>query len=274
MVGVLKGVTKNGAARTALCYVVDSTIAGDAAICLLGLRTLVDWGINLQHHMLEALQGHCSAVQLLQGGMTANALILNHLHGHRQSILAQEIVQRIFLPGKVREENPTLTRWLNHLAEDKAVATAMADPVLAFISDRATAVDLQHYGRQDGVPVAPCTCPIRYASTISADLYKELVDDATITADAGSASSESVLMSEIQIRNIVDRLDNETAEQGTNGDETMVKDGQTISKFSRLAMKIGPNVCEEIRNSLSSTCSKPMQETTRCSPPKTGHQKF
>ena len=57
-------------------------------------------------------------------------------------------------------------------------------------------------------------------------------------------------MSEIQIRNIVDRLDDEEAEHGTDGDETMVKDGKTISKFSRLAMSLGPQVCKELRDAL------------------------
>ena len=38
-------------------------------------------------------------------------------------------------------------------------------------------------------------------------------------------------MSEIQIRNIVDRLDQAATDQGTDGDETMIKDGETISKF-------------------------------------------
>ena len=61
---------------------------------------------------------------------------------------------------------------------------------------------------------------------------------------------ETILMSEIQIRNIVDRLDSEEQEQGTDGDETMVKDGATISKFSRLAMTLGAHVGAELRASL------------------------
>ena len=58
------------------------------------------------------------------------------------------------------------------------------------------------------------------------------------------------MMSEVQIRNIVDRLDSEQAEQGTDGDETMTKNGHTISKFSRLAMVLDPKVCAEMRVAL------------------------
>jgi hypothetical protein len=57
-------------------------------------------------------------------------------------------------------------------------------------------------------------------------------------------------MSEIQIRSIVDRLSNEETEQGTDGDETMTKDGETISKISRWAMKIGPRVLKDMREDL------------------------
>ena len=48
------------------------------------------------------------------------------------------------------------------------------------------------------------------------------------------------LMTEIQLRRIVDRLslNDSNEEQATDGDEVMVKNGQIISKFSRDAMHI------------------------------------
>jgi hypothetical protein len=41
-----------------------------------------------------------------------------------------------------------------------------------------------------------------------------------------------VLMTEIQLKNIVERLKSSEKDTNTDGDETMVKDGVTISKFS------------------------------------------
>ena len=85
-------------------------------------------------------------------------------------------------------------------------------------------------------------------------MYEELLQDNTITATDEPGSllrNETVLMSEIQIRNIIDRLDSEETEQGTDGFETMVKDGVLISKFSRLAMSLGPKVCADLRETLS-----------------------
>ena len=48
------------------------------------------------------------------------------------------------------------------------------------------------------------------------------------------------LMTEIQLRRVVDRLSltESEEEQATDGDEVMVKDGHTISKFSKGAMHI------------------------------------
>ncbi len=49
-----------------------------------------------------------------------------------------------------------------------------------------------------------------------------------------------VLMTEIQLKNIVDRLGKESV-TGTDGDEFTIKDGIKISKFSKEAMEIGPD---------------------------------
>jgi hypothetical protein len=51
-------------------------------------------------------------------------------------------------------------------------------------------------------------------------------------------------MTEIQLRRIVDRTAKEQQAHQSDGDETMTKNGQTISKFSKEAMNIGDEVCE------------------------------
>jgi hypothetical protein len=54
------------------------------------------------------------------------------------------------------------------------------------------------------------------------------------------------LMTEIQLKNIVDRLGKETV-TGTDGDEFTIKDGIKVSKFSKEAMEIGFDVSEGIK---------------------------
>ena len=55
-----------------------------------------------------------------------------------------------------------------------------------------------------------------------------------------------VLMTEIQLKNIVDRLGKETV-TGTDGDEFTIKDGIKVSKFSKEAMEIGFDVTESLK---------------------------
>ena len=55
-----------------------------------------------------------------------------------------------------------------------------------------------------------------------------------------------VLMTEIQLKNIVDRLGKESV-TGTDGDEFTIKDGVKVSKFSKEAMEIGFDVEETLK---------------------------
>ncbi len=55
-----------------------------------------------------------------------------------------------------------------------------------------------------------------------------------------------MLMSEIQLRAIVQNMDKQGTDQQTDGDEIMVKDGVTISKFFREALEVGSRVGSQI----------------------------
>jgi hypothetical protein len=60
-----------------------------------------------------------------------------------------------------------------------------------------------------------------------------------------------VLMTEIQLKNVVDRLGKESV-TGTDGDEFTIKDGVRISKFSKEAMEIGFDVGDTLRRKVYS----------------------
>jgi hypothetical protein len=55
-----------------------------------------------------------------------------------------------------------------------------------------------------------------------------------------------MLMSEIQLRASVQNMEKQGADQQTDGDEIMVKDGATISKFSREALEVGSKLGSQI----------------------------
>jgi len=56
----------------------------------------------------------------------------------------------------------------------------------------------------------------------------------------------ALLMTEIQLKNIVDRMGSDP-DTKTDGDETTIKDGNRISKFSKEAMEIGKDVKEGLK---------------------------
>ena len=70
---------------------------------------------------------------------------------------------------------------------------------------------------------------------------EDLVNTAIQYLEAPNMMVEEVYMTEIQLRRIVDRT---SKEQQSDGDETMVRDGKTISKFAKEAMNIGDEVYE------------------------------
>jgi hypothetical protein len=59
-------------------------------------------------------------------------------------------------------------------------------------------------------------------------------------------------MTEIQLKNIVERLKSSEKDTNTDGDETMVKNGVTISKFSLEALGLGPDVDDHIKAKIQS----------------------
>ncbi len=73
---------------------------------------------------------------------------------------------------------------------------------------------------------------------------EELVNGAIQLLEVPDMIIEEVYMTEIQLRRIVDRTAKEQQAHQSDGDETMTKNGQTISKFSKEAMNIGDEVHE------------------------------
>jgi hypothetical protein len=51
--------------------------------------------------------------------------------------------------------------------------------------------------------------------------------------ETGSTILEEAYMTEIQLKRIVDRTHQEQGNELSDGDEVMIKDGKSISKFSK-----------------------------------------
>jgi hypothetical protein len=78
-----------------------------------------------------------------------------------------------------------------------------------------------------------------------------------------------VLMTEIQLKNVVDRLGKESV-TGTDGDEFTIKDGVRIIKLSKEAIEIGFDVGDTLRRKVFDqfTC---YVGKTQCFPPRMAH---
>ena len=68
--------------------------------------------------------------------------------------------------------------------------------------------------------------------------------------EVSKQEEHEVYMTEIQLRRIVDRLSKQKTSAKTDGDETMVKDGKIISKFSKQSMELGDRVCADIKTKI------------------------
>jgi hypothetical protein len=76
------------------------------------------------------------------------------------------------------------------------------------------------------------------------DQEEELVNVAIQLLEVPDMIIEEVHMTEIQLRRIVDRTAKEQQAHQSDGDETITKNGQMTSKFSKEAMNIGDEVYE------------------------------
>jgi transposase InsO family protein len=123
-----------------------------------------------------------------------------------------------------------------------------------------------------------CNCELRYAKSIVEETYDRIEDGTVKTAeqchqrssvllcqDTAQYTDEQllilepgimiipeplVMMSEIQLKGIQDRLGKLDLNQKTDGAEMMTKDGQTYSKFSYQAMELGVDVTRDMKTSI------------------------
>jgi hypothetical protein len=88
---------------------------------------------------------------------------------------------------------------------------------------------------------------------ISTDEYDEVTGEDLVNlsinhVETGSTIMEEAYMTEIQLKRIVDRTNQEQGNQLSDGDEIMIKDRVGISKFSKEAMGLGKEVYAEEGN--------------------------
>ena len=310
-VGLLTAIVK-GRKKTACAYILDKEVAGNKAICLIGLRTLIKWDVDLNFHMRESYQGECSSLRLnavhelkrskiatrLKKSARSNWFVAVHKNSpamyNKPNIAATEKTDCPIL-GKFKcastgKEVALVTeghraphhpnaRKMPKLKSKRTSAKKQGRKLrLNFSKNKFDIINRllkkgiiePHQGAYNSRPPERSSLPAQCARGTNPEgacsaaceeecgenfcctcsptfIYAETPEEhEVLMAEFSCDETEAILMSEIQIRTILDRVQASKADQGTDGAATMEQAGQTISKFSREAMVLGDQVGPEM----------------------------
>ena len=345
--GLLIAIVK-GRKKIAHAYILDREVAGNKAICLLGLRTLINWDVDLNSHMRESYRGECSALRLnavhepkrskiatrLKKSARSNWFMAVHKNNpatcNKPSIAATKRAQnlrqkhddlitrlpkcyngdlktRLLNCMSEKSDCPTLgkSRYVDtgeevalvtdsrraphypnarkkpKLKQKRTSAKKQGSKLRSNFPKRTAKFDIinrllkegtiePHQGAynsrppenpfldplrapqfpKSAVPGHSCSssckddCSEKFCCACSPTfIYAETPEEhKVLMAEFSGDDTQAILMSEIQIRTILDRVQASKSDQGTDGAATMEQAGQTISKFSREAMILGDQV--------------------------------
>ena len=347
--GLIIAIVK-GRKKIAHAYILDQEIAGNKAICLIGLRTLIDWDVDLNFHMRESYRGECSALRLnavhelkrsktltrLKNPARSNWFIAvhkNHPTANKRPNIASkrkaddsptkryDVKGRLLSKGealvadssrvphypnahkkpklkakrtstkkqgtKVRFNFPSSKDpWaskaqtkgmINRLLKGQNIAKSHQGshnhrpPEHPFLLPQCSESANPSHScssscEDDGGKNFCCTCSPTF-------IYAETPEEhEVLMAEFSGDNTQAILMSEIQIRTILDRVQASKADQGTDGAATMEQAGQTISKFSREAMvlgdQVGPDMMHKIHAVYDANVGQDKVFPTKNGPPK------
>ena len=227
--GVLHVEAAGGKVKKILCYKVDQRLGNADKILLLSLRTIRDANIDILHHMDQSLDGISSPLLFLKDKIVGRHK-KKSLHGKART--AENFLKK--QKGKYSRGN--YSAFL--LASSTPVAKGYAQQKFNGFSDHSHC--LWKFDAKDLRALPP---EEKEPSLNSGD---RSTSNAIIRELFHSYAEHESYMSEIQLRRIADKMANEAAEQGTDGDEIMQKGGESISKFSKEALEMGAAVDEII----------------------------
>jgi hypothetical protein len=228
--GVLHYEAAGGKVKKILCYKFDQRVGNTDKILLLSLRTIRDANIDILHHMDQSLDGISSPLLFLKDKVVGRHKRKN-LHGKARA--AENFIKK--QKGKYNRGN--YSAFL--LASSTPVAKRYAQQKFNGFSDHS----LHYLWEFDAKDLRALPPEEKEPSLNSGD---RSASNAIIRELFHSYAEDESYMSEIQLRRIVDKMANKSADQGTDGDEVMQKGGENTSKFSKEALEIGAAVDEII----------------------------
>jgi hypothetical protein len=248
--GVLHVEAAGGKVRKILCYKFDQRVGNTDKILLLSLRTIRDANIDILYHMDQSLDGISSPLLFLKDKVVGRHKKKN-LHGKARAAES-------FLRKQKRKYNRrNYSAFL--LASSTPVAKRYAQQKFNGFSDHSLHC-LWEFDAKDLRALPP---EEKEPSLNGGD---RSTSNAIIRELFHSYAEHESYMSEIQLRRIVDKMANDSADQGTDGDELMQKAGESISKFSKEALEIGAAVdeatLEKVRKVFDLSSTKEMMRSS------------
>ncbi len=224
--GLLHVDAGKGNLKKILCYKFDEHVGNTSRILLLSLRTIRDASIDILHHMDKSLEGISSPLLFLQDRKPRRST--------KKGLYSRALASKKFLMIQKRKL---------HRGNSCAVFLASCTPAAKeyaegrFIEDDEGQLHCLCEMDEDDKWMVP-------SHSLSQGIIQEnrttSLQDCYISPFA--YEEHEAHMSEIQLRRIVDKMATEASEQGTDGDDLMVKDGKTFSKFSKDALEIREDV--------------------------------
>ncbi len=217
-----------GKVKKIMCYKFDEHVGNTSRILIFSLRTIRDANIDILHHMDKSLEGISSPLLFLQDRKLQKST--------KKGLNSRALASKKFFMLKKRKL---------HRGDSCAVLLASSTPAAREYAE----------GRfiDDDEGQLHCLCEMNEDDTSrwmvpSHSLSQGMIQENMTTSlpdcyiSPFAYEEHEAYMSEIQLRRIVDKMATEASEQGTDGDELMVQDGKTFSKFSKDALEIGEDV--------------------------------
>ena len=241
--GVLSILKSNGEIVEILCYVFDKPLGSTEKVLLLSLRSTWDSQIDIVHHMCHSLNGFTKELKFVdRDSPTASKKQKKKHRAHNWlstpdvmfSDFERKIANGAKTPQRIVKASKAYKKYVKRRQEEEE------DPLL-----------LCEIGGHRVLKAAPIwkeqEWRIEEGTGLSSDVFLTGRSDGQGSEVDHAFEEHLSLMSEIQLRRIVDRLAKTTSTQETDGDELMQKNGKTVSKFSKEAIHLGDEVGETIK---------------------------
>ena len=270
-----------------IMYVFDTKVGSTEKMLLFSLKAIRQSNMHIVHHMDKSLLGTTAPLQFMDAPLQAKckrkrASVYSAKTSSEIFLMLQEKISKGKTPPRMYVKTSKIfKKHLKEAKENKEREDSHSNRLgvelfsIGEVEGRhlllldSTAQEEDAYRIEDaetaqtGSSFFPVSSRRRHsvlAPILTYESLKGLTSEKELTPlqeeHPENLEDHESLMTEIQLRRIVDRVALNKSEAVTDGDETMVKNGVTISKFSKESIHLGDSVLEEIKRIIFDTHDK------------------